>query len=232
MAFMISSRSHLFALLAILPSCGGGVLSAATTRQGWSFDSASLSPAPNPDILENDNGSPTADISLGTLASGWRDPANPNAISGVNSDGAWDLGSSGSITITVPIADAPASLDTHYSVAFQVLVVAYQDMLTPLPVLGTPGVTVSDLSEAQTTVATEPPFSTWEEITWSGTIDEVTADTITFVIRNPDQFTSVVDSCEIFTSTVVVPEPSSPLLALLTGITLLTRRQRRCAWSR
>ncbi len=128
-------------IFTLLAASGVAVVRAATplpawdgdpgsTRQGYLFDTGSLSPTAN--ILQNSYGVPTANLTLGAFTSGWQDPNAPYTNPGADGDGAWDLGISGVIQVTVPIALAPADPGTYYRVDFQVWAVAYKG-ITALP---------------------------------------------------------------------------------------------------
>jgi hypothetical protein len=167
-----------------------------TTRQGYAFTSRSLTPAA--DILRNPYQTPVATVTLGALNDGWQDPQVPWANSGVLSDGAWDIGKAGTITVTCKVAATPPA--TVYRIDFLVYAVAYKG-LTAMPSFECPGLPASALTLTQATVATDPKFpgATWEGLKWIGYFDNVTTNTVSFVIKSPSNNMSVIDTNEVFT---------------------------------
>jgi autotransporter-associated beta strand protein len=176
-----------------------------SSHAGYLFSTAGTSPAAN--INENPFGSPVAVITLGDLADGWQQPADPIALSGVAYDGAWDLGNQGYISVTVPFAPSAPLAGMYYDVKYQVYAVAYHG-ITPLPVLDTPGMAVAGLTTQSGTVALDPwfPGAAWDFQQWNGSIEHLAATTLTFDLKVPPPVaplyrgtTSVVDTYEIFT---------------------------------
>jgi len=226
------------AVLACVSAWGGaGVARAAIAAPSWAGDPGSTGqeflftstadPAPA-NVDDNPFGSPTADISFGAGASGWQDPADGIfALSGANSDGAWDVGVGGGVGTTIAIAAAPPGPGTFYQVEFVVTVVAYDD-LPVLPEFSVPGGTVLGLAMSEQVIANDPiiPGATWTARTWTGTVDGVNGDTVEFVAAAPPGGLSVIDDFEVFTRFVVVPEPTSALLVLVGGALGLCRRRR------
>lgn len=217
-------------------SGGVVVLSAATplppwygqpnsTRQGYYFDTNSQSPAAN--VLENPHGTPGATIVLGNFSDGYQDPGNSIDLNGVNNDGAWDLGISGTITVQLNGAPAPPPPGSYYRFYFEVYVVSYQG-ITALPLFEAVGLTPVDPVRQQSLVAPDPlfPSATWEGITWTGYFDNVLTNDLTFRIKAPSNNTSVVDSLEVFTHYTLVPEPSATLFVLGATIGWASRRRR------
>ena len=166
-------------------------------------------------------------VNLGGYSDGWQDPANPIDLSGISNDGAWDLGTSGFISVLCHVASAPPPPGSYYRVDFQVYVVAYRG-ITSLPSMDTVGVTVLDPEYSQSTVGPDPGFpgATWEGSVWTGYVDQLGAGDLTFAIRAPVNNTSVVDTMEVFTKLTLVPEPTAPLLFAMSimGWVLLRRR--------
>jgi len=198
---------------------------ANTTREGYEFTNASLTPAAT--LLENANGTPAAVVSLGSFADGWQDPANPVQLSGVAQNGAWDLGTAGAITVQCAVAANPPVAGTFYRIDFEVYVVAYKG-ITALPSLNTLGLAANDLTLTQTTVAVDPVFpgATWEGLKWTGYFDNVSTNTVSFAAQSPTNNTSIVDTYEVFTRATLVPEPSTILLFILPAAAWLLQRRR------
>jgi hypothetical protein len=171
-----------------------------TTRQGYAFTTSSLTPVP--EILQNPYQTSVATVTLGALNNGWQDPQVDWDNTGVLKDGAWDIGTAGSIKVSCKVAaSAPA---TVYRIDFQIYAVAYK--ISPffvVPSFECPGLTPKSLTLTQTTVATDPEFpgATWEGLKWTGYFDNVTTDTVNFFIKSPIGGISVslIDSYEVFT---------------------------------
>ena len=196
-----------------------------TTRQGFGeFNSASQTPAA--DVLENPFGTAAAQITLGSFADGWQDPGDPIDLSGVNADGAWDLGVSGRFSVSAPVVPAAPAPGQFYRVDFQVYAVGYSG-ITALPNFSITGVTPAGLNMTTAVVAADPMFpgASWNSRTWTGYFDTVSPGAFTFNIAAPASNTSVVDTVEVFTRLTLVPEPGTPALALLAWGWLMRRRR-------
>jgi len=233
---MIPITLRMFPVAAVFVAGGLSVVSAATplpvwygeantTRQGYFF--ASNSTTPSADILENPYLAPMTTITLGSFSDGWQDPASPYDLTGVESDGAWDLGIAGNINVSCTVGAAPPPPGAYYRVDFQVYVVAYRG-ITALPLFNSPGFTPFDLVRTQSTVAPDPEFpgATWEGLKWTGYFDNVTTNNIGFSIRAPSNNVSVIDNMEVFTKLTLIPEPSTMLLFVLSTFGWAIRRRR------
>ncbi len=196
-----------------------------STQQGYLFGNGSLTPTP--DILDNPYGTPAATVVTGPFSDDWQDPDATYDLAGVNDDGAWDLGKTGTITIVLPFTQFAASPGVTYRVDFEVYTVAYLG-ISALPLFTSPGQTASALTLSQNTVATDPlfPGATWQGLNWTGYFENLTSNTITFAIKAPANNTSVVDSIEVFTHVTVIPEPSAFLLVILPAAAWIGRRRR------
>lgn len=197
-----------------------------TYRVGYQFPTGSTSPSP--EIISEPALMPTVSIALGGFSSGWQDSSDPLALSGVDEDGAWDLGTAGILSILSKIATSPPDPGAFYQVEFQVFVVAYRG-ITSLPLFSTPGNTPEGLGFSQFTVAPDPKFfgATWEGMVWTGLIDNITGNEVPFAITAPTNNLSVVDTVEIFTKVTLVPEPSGVVWFVLAAAGWASRRHRR-----
>ena len=133
------------------------------------------------------------------------------------SDGAWDIGKSGSIAVSCKVATAaPANT---YRIDFQIYAVAYKGVFV-MPSLECPGLTPQNLMLIQTMVATDPKFpgATWEGLKWTGYFDNVTTDTVNFVIKSPVNGMSLIDTYEIFTKVTGVGISPYDMWALAQGL--------------
>ena len=186
-----------------------------TTRQGYAFTSGSLTPAA--EILRNPYQTPAATVTLGTFNDGWQNPQIPWANCGVLRDGAWDIGKAGTIAVTCKVAATlPA---TGYRIDFVVYAVAYRG-LTAMPSFECPGLTASNLTLTQAKVATDPKFpsASWEGLKWTGYFDNVTTNTVSFVIKSPANNMSVIDTYEVFTKVTGAGVSSYEVWALEQGL--------------
>ena len=192
-----------------------------TTRSGYQFSTSSTTPSP--EVSVNPYGLPTATVAVGSFSTGWQNPATPFTLPGVEADGAWDLGVSGTMTLMVPFAPAAPGPGQSYRVDFLVYMVGY-DGPTSLPTLTTPGLAVTDLTSSDALVLADPPGA-WRSRTWMGTAENVTGNFATFQLNAPSNG-SVVDTYEIHTRFTLVPEPSVAAgMLVVSGLTLLRRRR-------
>lgn len=196
-----------------------------TTRQGYAFSSAALSPAASP--LENPYGAVTSQVTLGNFSDGWQDPNDPIDLSGVDPDGTWDLGLSGNISVSVPAVSGPAASGYVYRIDFEVYAVGYRG-ITALPSFSTTGFTPVGLTMTQSTVAPDPlfPGASWDSRRWTGYFDTTSGSPVTFTVSAPANNTSVIDTLEVFTRFTLIPEPAVSLLFFGPAIGLLLRRHR------
>jgi hypothetical protein len=166
-------------------------------------------------------------VTLGGFAAGWQNPVSPADLSGVAEDGAWDIGTAGTITVMLKVAEDPPETGTFYRIQFQVYAVAYLG-ITSLPGLDTMGLTAEDLTLSQSLVATDPQFpgATWQGLKWTGTFDNVATNQVSFALKAPSNNTAVVDTFEVFTQVTLVPEPSSSLMILASFLAWSLRRSR------
>jgi hypothetical protein len=96
-----------------------------TTREGYQFTSGSLNPLP--EIDENPNGTPAAEVVVGEFSDGWQNPAVPWASHGLIGDGAWDLGVAGTFSVLSKIAADPPTPDSVFRVDFLIYVAYLYD---------------------------------------------------------------------------------------------------------
>ena len=229
---MSASPSLLFAAVLLAT---GALLKAATTspvwygppgttRQGYTFGTSSQTPAADP--LENAYGTVSSQITLGAFSDGWQDPSDPVDLSGLNSDGSWDLGLSGKFVVSAPYVPAAAPPGQFYRVDFHVFAVGYRG-ITALPNFTLTGVTPAGVTMTQAMVAADPlfPGATWESRTWTGSFDTISATPVSFIITAPNNNTSVVDTVEVFTRFTLIPEPGAAALTLLASICFVRRRR-------
>lgn len=178
---------------------------------------------PSPLTLDqNPYGNPTAVIQLGPFADGWQDPAVPSDLIGPsgNPDGAWELGQSGTMIATIPIAPITGS----YDVQFQISVVWY-DGLTKRPVFSVAGYPGASISSSTSLVEVDPIIgsASWQETIWTGTIFGATSNQIGMTLTAPGSG-SYVANYEIYTN--VIPEPTTFLLGGGFAIAAMLRRRR------
>ncbi len=132
------------------------------------------------------------------------DPADPFAFGG--EDGAWDLGSNGTITLQVRIAAAPPQ---HAETRLFVDVLAYKGLgmlLLPTVVAGMP--VLSEVASTQFERA--DTIGSWEHLLYEATLT-ATSDVLQLQIVGDAQG-SIVDHLAVYVE--VVPEPATVLLAV------------------
>lgn len=196
-----------------------------STHQAYFFNSGSFTPAAN--TLDNLYGTPVATVTLGSLADGWQNPAEEFDNPGLNGDGSWDLGISGSISLNMLAAPSAPAPGTFYRVYFEVHTVAYEG-ITPLPVFDTLGLTTYDLQQTVTTEGPDPLVSGafWRRVKWTGYVDNITTNALAFALKPPATKTTQIDSFEVFTQYQVVPEPSASFLLVAPALAWTIRRRR------
>lgn len=207
------------------------------TRAGYDFSTDSTTPAPV--TLDNDYGTPSAEVVEGDFSDSWQNPVNPLDLHGVNDDGAWDIGQyqaddgfgnpAGYIDVSVPIALGVPPGGSSYSVEVVVYAVAYNAFGLYLePDLEIEGGTVSGLTTNNEFIANEEGLGQWRGVTWTATVDDVLSDEVSFRFVSSTSGLAVIDEVEIFTRRVeTIPEPTSSLLILSTlAMALLGNRRR------
>lgn len=167
-----------------------------TSRQVYRFTSENAEPLP--ETLNNPHGSPDASVLVTEpFGSGWQDPSDPFSLSGVEEDGAWDLGPQGNITVSVPFAEeAPANGGSH-QLEFFVRFVAYETPVA-LPVVEMPGGLVLEDEEMDTTIVKQEDLGRYVATTWSAVTDVADANETTFVFAATDDG-ALIDLLDIHT---------------------------------
>ncbi|NQU12387.1 hypothetical protein HQ590_16450 [bacterium] len=126
---------------------------------------------PSADVATNAYGAAPATVTLGAFASGWQDPTDPFALAAY--DGAWDLGSNGTIRTTIPFTSTPSG---PHQVSLFIDMIAYQD----LPLYVTPTLSVSGTITNSGLITTtldhvDPVFGgSWYHTTWSNLVVTLT----------------------------------------------------------
>jgi hypothetical protein len=198
-----------------------------TTLQSYLFTDDDLTPDAN--TLENPYGTPVATVTQGQFASVWQDPSDPIAQSGATSDGAWDLGVAGDITVQFDAAADPAPPDSFYRIYFHVYSIGYQDSgFVALPTFEVVGLTPNDLVQSQALVLDKGFGASYQGLLWTGYLDNLQTNALTFRLNASSVSLTVADSFEIFTRTevILVPEPSTSFLMLVPAFAWVARRRR------
>jgi len=156
-----------------------------TTMQEWTFTTDD--PAPVPEQVENPRGMPTAQIAPGPHNSGYYDthPAFGEA------QGYWDLGSGGTITLTIPPNPVPYQAEEVW------VEVVYYDDITQRPMVDVPGGTPAAAPEPPLLVMPTPPFGAWYAAVSTFTVEPGTA--LDTVVVTADSMGSVIDSVAVYT---------------------------------
>ncbi|RYD24522.1 MAG: hypothetical protein EOP87_25950 [Verrucomicrobiaceae bacterium] len=224
--------------LRIFIASAGGILgaSAATPVPAWfggpnsthqAFLFTSNDTTPDANTVQNPYGTPVSTVTLGGFATGWQNPANPIQQSGALADGAWDLGTAGSITVQMNAALNPAPVGSFYRTFFHVYAVAYEASgFVELPTFETVGLSPVDLLRTQSLVLNKPPGASYQGILWTGYVDNLTTNSLTFRLNSPAASLSVVDSFEVFTQYQLIPEPSAAFLLIAPALAWTVRRRR------
>jgi hypothetical protein len=174
-----------------------------TASQVYQF--TSNDPQPAPEILDNAYGQPSAGITVtAPFGTGWQDPALSYSISGVEADGAWDLGPDGSVVVTVPLAPASTDPGIFYRVEFYLYVVAYENPVA-LPVVNVPGLVLEDVASSTSLVKTDI-LGRYTAITWSAVADVPEGNTASLAFTATSQG-ALIDSIAVYTRHTVVGEP-------------------------
>jgi hypothetical protein len=121
----------------------------------------------------------------------------------------------------------PAPAGSFYRTYFHVYSIAYQDSgFVELPSFEILGLTPTDLVETQTLVLNKGFGATYQGLLWTGYIDNLTSNALTFRLNAHPQSLTVADSFEIFTNYQLVPEPSTTLLLIAPALLWSIRRRR------
>ncbi|MBK1832544.1 PEP-CTERM sorting domain-containing protein [Roseibacillus ishigakijimensis] len=209
---------------------------ATATQQHYLFtnnDDTGLSP----DSASNPYGTAMVDVfHPNPFASHWQDPGVDSDYSGPPStaDGTWGIGPDGEISASVPFTNESIGTGETFVVEFYISTICYIDDLAAFPYLEIVDYSVIGLSESTTHVEDDDSLAggDWNERVWTGRIEGVTTDILTFKLATPDsdgsspRFDYFVDDLEIFTNFTVVPEPSSFFLLAGSGMILFLRRLR------
>jgi len=171
----------------------------STVSHTYKFPTDSITP--EADESQNPFGTPTARINLGPYSDGWQSPDPTLPIpqtSGKPGSGAWDLGSSGEIVISVPIGDRALAEDfIAYRVRLSVTVTAYGKMVA-MPGLEVPHHALNCLNYETKHAFDDALLGSWSNCVWNATLSGVMTNEITLVITADPQWGSIIDEVEIF----------------------------------
>lgn len=186
---------------------------------------SSNNPAAPAETENNPFGSATIVVVPGNFAGGENGWTGPDWIPG--SDGQWDLGQSGTISVTIPFSPSgngvPKNLDVFFSFSWQKGGVWQPPMpqVTGLTPVSTP------VAETQT----GPPVygglspDTWDQTVWSASFENVTSDSITIVLQGTPTG-SRVSELYVYTRFQAIPEPGTLTFGVLAAVGALVRRRR------
>jgi hypothetical protein len=175
-----------------------------TTHAGYQFTTNAVNPPP--EGLVNPYGTPSATISVSEpLGAGWQDPSFSFTISGVNADGAWDLGPDGSIAITLPMAPENADPGLFYRVEFYVYAVAYE-IPVQLPVISAPGLSLENIS-SNSVIVKQDTLGRYKGITWTAEAEVLSGNTVTLLLAATSAG-ALIDSVDIYTRYTLLGEPT------------------------
>ncbi len=158
--------------------------------------------------FDNEFGTPVLQVVLDNstgFGSGWHHPDDPGSLTRDDNEGAFELGPDGSITVSVPFAGISGG---SYTVEYFVnLVYDVESFLAPtLTVSGS----IADDVTLENGIE-ESFLLSWTRATYTGTLGDVSEDTLHFVASTPgstENYGALVDTFEVYTR-VVIPEPST-----------------------
>ena len=187
-----------------------------TTLTLFRFTGASL--LPEPELENNPFGGCTAAVETGPFASGWQDPEDPFALSGLDGDGAWDLGAGGLVSLWLDFAPPLTEPGSYYRVDVFVRAVSYLG-ISSLPGLVLPAHPDAVLSLDSGMLAADPifPGASWNYQIWTTTLEAVTSPHLAIELRAPSNG-SVVDSFRVQTRYTLMPGPYGPAGAKITAL--------------
>lgn len=166
---------------------------AGTSYQEFRF--TSNDPTPNPETVANLYGSPVSEISVTEpFGAGWQDPAVEYSLSGVNADGAWDLGPEGQIGVSLPVGPTRSSPSLEYDVDLFVYIVAYVGPVD-LPVLSVSGHELTE-ETSNTELVQNDTLGSYQSITWTGRLVGLAANQLSLVAA-AESNGALIDSIEI-----------------------------------
>jgi hypothetical protein len=196
------------------PSWEGGPM---TSYSSYTFTTSSRT-AP-PEAFSNPHGVSTLLVEdeqfFGT---GWQDPNGDFQLTRVPGEGAWDLGMSGKMSITIPIAP-PGDFSPKELEVFVNLIWYLGPVNTPNFAIGNH--TPSNQSFESELVQSDGAGS-WRRTVWQASFEAIESDSITLVLQAPSNG-SVIDAVTVHT---MIPEPSSAVFAIASGLAFFFRRRR------
>ena len=203
------------AALVTVPTWDGD---AQTTSASYTFTTSS--PTAPPEAARSPYGDHALQVTVGPFGTGWQDPAGEFQLTR-NGHGAWDLGRSGTLTVTVPIdQDGVFSLkNAEVFVEF----VWYQSP-TSIPGYGIVGLTPT-YSSAQQELSALDNAGSWQRTVWEATYENLTTNNLILEFQAPLNG-SVISSMQIYTRFEVVPEPAAITLSGLTLVAVVSHRRR------
>jgi hypothetical protein len=189
------------------------------TRDVFTFPTGANPAIRDPGLSLNPYGDSDASITVGDFGEGWYDPSWPITLNRDGETGVWDIGSIGTIVVTVPVAAIDVTSPGTYNLYVEVI--GYVGM-TQMSILSVDTQVKSPVVPDVLDQA-DPPFGGWYQRVWEFE-HQVTSGrhaTLTFV---GDYNGSSIDRISIYT----IPEPSTLTLGLfLIGGVLWRNRLRR-----
>jgi len=176
---------------------------ANTTEQNFRFTTPHLQAGA--EALRNPYGNPQAAVVVtAPFGTGWQDPTAAFSTSGVNEDGAWDLGPEGTITVTLPFAPTLTDPGLSYRLEFHVRLVAYE-IPVALPVVTAPGLGLEGVSSSVVTVKQET-LGRYRAVTWTAAAAVAQGNAVSLLFTATSQG-ALIDEIEVHTRYTVVGVP-------------------------
>jgi len=183
----------------VVPPAWDGLI--GTTSETWRFTDNSV--VTLPDEQSNPFADASATIATGFGSSGWQDPNIEFQVSGY--DGAWDLGSGGTVDLTIPFADENTPLPVLVDVVLDLL---YFHDISQVPTVSFDQ-TLSNLEQDLVDEYRDPDYyGWWRRLRISGSFFTSTAGNLGVTLTGDVDWGSVIDDITVYTQTVSqIPEP-------------------------
>ncbi len=180
------------------------------TQQYYRFLDNSLSGTA--DVFNNPFGTPDFTVVADAGQAAWLNPEGANSTVREDNGGVWEIENGDIITFSIPL---PQGGNGGRSLNFLLNIVAFQgeagffDSFYSLPSFSVAGHTIDNLAGENNPLGEPGMNGEWVVLSWQGTVNDVTANEISFVVSNTaDGTLALFDSFEAY----VIPEPGTYVL--------------------